>query len=327
MRLLILNGPNLNLIGTREPEIYGRETLNDIETNIRRRATQLRIEVEFRQSNIEGELIEAIQNNRRRFQGIVLNAAGYTHTSVALRDAIAAVDVPVVEVHISNIYAREEFRHTSLLAPVCIGQISGLGSIGYELALLALVNYQPAQAEKAEKAEAPAAAKGEEREEKRGSRTRRARGGRGRERTRTRTDRHERAERPEPAESNDRDQTSSIERFEGVEGVTVRRASDVLEDAEPEQVGKGGGSVSFGEASDEDAPTAISAEPDIARDDDRRDADSGDADSGTEAPPAPAEEAPSKPRKTATRARKKSPTKTPRKKAVKPRPRKKPSSS
>lgn len=139
MKVLFLNGPNLNLLGQREPEVYGRATLVDIEAKVRERAAKLKLEVEFRQSNIEGELVNWVQSAKGKFDVIVLNAAGYTHTSVALRDAISAVAVPTIEIHLSNVHAREEFRHTSLIAPVCCGQIAGFGVNSYILALEAAV--------------------------------------------------------------------------------------------------------------------------------------------------------------------------------------------
>jgi len=135
MKVLFLNGPNLNLLGTREPEIYGRLTLADIEAEVRARAGQLNVAVDFLQSNVEGELVTWIQQAKGRYDVIVLNAAAYTHTSVALRDAIAATGVPTVEIHLSNVHAREEFRHTSLIAPVCRGQICGFGAKSYILGL------------------------------------------------------------------------------------------------------------------------------------------------------------------------------------------------
>ena len=132
MKVLFLNGPNLNLLGERQPEIYGVTTLTDIESTVREQAED-RAEIEFRQSNDEGALVTWIQEAAGQTDVVVINAAGYTHTSVALRDAIAATDVPVVEIHLSNIHAREEFRHNSLIAPVCQGQICGFGPTSYML--------------------------------------------------------------------------------------------------------------------------------------------------------------------------------------------------
>ena len=140
MKILFLNGPNLNLLGKREPDVYGHATLADIETKVRKRAKDLGVDVDFRQSNLEGELVDWIQEAKGNFDVIVLNAAAYTHTSVALRDAIAAVGVPTIEIHLSNIYAREEFRRQSLIAPVCCGQIAGFGQKSYILALEASIN-------------------------------------------------------------------------------------------------------------------------------------------------------------------------------------------
>lgn len=140
MKILFLNGPNLNLLGTRQPEIYGKDTLATIEAAVQERARTLGVTVEFRQSNDEGRLVTWIQEARGVFQAIALNAAAYTHTSIALRDAISAVGVPVVELHLSNIHARESFRHHSMIAPVCRGQISGFGAFSYILALEAAVN-------------------------------------------------------------------------------------------------------------------------------------------------------------------------------------------
>ena len=137
MKILFLNGPNLNLLGQRQPEVYGTTTLADIETAVRAQA-EGRAEIEFRQSNDEGELVTWIQDAASEV--VVLNAAGYTHTSVALRDAITASDVPVVEIHLSNIHAREEFRHNSLIAPACKGQICGFGPSSYTLGLEAALS-------------------------------------------------------------------------------------------------------------------------------------------------------------------------------------------
>jgi 3-dehydroquinate dehydratase-2 len=139
MKVLFLNGPNLNLLGTREPEVYGRLTLADIEAQVRARAAERKVKVDFRQSNIEGELVNWIQDAKGKFRAIVINAAAYTHTSVALRDAISAVGVPTIEIHLSNIHSREEFRHKSLIASVCSGQICGFGAKSYILGLEAAI--------------------------------------------------------------------------------------------------------------------------------------------------------------------------------------------
>ena len=139
MKILFLNGPNLNLLGQREPEIYGRTTLADIEAKVRERAAKQGAEIIFRQTNQEGELVAWIQEAKGKADVIVLNAAAYTHTSVALRDAISAVGVPTIEIHLSNVHAREEFRHKSLIAPVCCGQITGFGLNSYVLAVEAAV--------------------------------------------------------------------------------------------------------------------------------------------------------------------------------------------
>jgi len=139
--VLILNGPNLNLLGTRQPEVYGRLTLADIETACRAKAEALGIGLDFAQSNHEGALIDAIHAARGVHDGVILNAGAYTHTSVALMDAIASVELPVVELHLSNIHARERFRHKSFIAPVAIGQICGFGAAGYGLAIDALMEH------------------------------------------------------------------------------------------------------------------------------------------------------------------------------------------
>ncbi|WP_413853923.1 type II 3-dehydroquinate dehydratase [Candidatus Ruminimicrobium bovinum] len=134
-KILIINGPNLNLLGTRQPEIYGQMTLKEIETKLKKLAAELKVEVCFFQSNHEGEIVDKIGKSKDEFNGIIINPAAYTHTSVAIRDAISAVELPSIEVHISNIYSREQFRHHSFIAPVCIGQIAGFGIDGYLFAL------------------------------------------------------------------------------------------------------------------------------------------------------------------------------------------------
>ncbi|MGK7931678.1 MAG: type II 3-dehydroquinate dehydratase [Microcystaceae cyanobacterium] len=140
-RVLTLHGPNLNLLGQREPGIYGVVTLEQINTLLAREGKDLGVSISSFQSNCEGELIDQIQQAINQYQGIIINAGAYTHTSVAIRDALAAVKLPTVEVHLSNIYKREEFRHHSYIAPVVIGQISGFGADSYRLGLYALVNY------------------------------------------------------------------------------------------------------------------------------------------------------------------------------------------
>jgi 3-dehydroquinate dehydratase II len=133
--IYILNGPNLNLLGQREPEIYGHDTLASIESLCKAKAKALGLDIEFRQTNIEGELVNHIHEARDRAQGIIINAGAYTHTSVALHDAVKAVGLPTIEVHLSNVYKREAFRHHSYLSPVAEGVICGFGPQSYELAL------------------------------------------------------------------------------------------------------------------------------------------------------------------------------------------------
>ncbi len=136
---LILHGPNLNLLGQREPEVYGRLTLDEINSRLEAIAKQLGVGIRTKQSNSEGELIDSLQEARGWARGVIFNPGGYTHTSVALRDAISAISIPVIEVHLSNVQAREEFRKNSLIAPVCLGTIAGLGWRSYAMALRALV--------------------------------------------------------------------------------------------------------------------------------------------------------------------------------------------
>jgi 3-dehydroquinate dehydratase-2 len=141
MKILVLSGPNINMLGAREPGIYGSGTYAELCEAVKNEAELLGADVEFAQSNVEGELVGLIQAARGRFDGILMNPAAYTHTSVALLDALKAAGLPAVEIHLSNIHAREEFRRTSLTAPACLGQICGFGFDSYRLGLRALANY------------------------------------------------------------------------------------------------------------------------------------------------------------------------------------------
>jgi 3-dehydroquinate dehydratase II len=138
VRIAVLNGPNLNLLGTREPALYGRESLADVERALRSVAAEVGADVEFAQHNGEGELIDTIHKLRGRVDGVVINAGAYTHTSIAIRDALAAIEVPFIEVHVTNVYAREPERRHSMLAQAAVGVVCGLGTYGYELALRGL---------------------------------------------------------------------------------------------------------------------------------------------------------------------------------------------
>jgi 3-dehydroquinate dehydratase-2 len=140
-RVLVLNGPNLNLLGTREPDVYGHDTLDDVVEAVRAHGAARDVEVRAVQSNVEGELVDALHDARTWASGVVLNAGAYTHTSYALRDAISATQLPVVETHLSNVHAREEFRHRSVVAAVCVGVVSGFGADSYLLALDGLLHH------------------------------------------------------------------------------------------------------------------------------------------------------------------------------------------
>lgn len=141
MKILIINGVNMNMLGLRETEKYGTMTLKDLEKDLYAFSFEIGIDIETFQSNFEGEIVEKIHSAKDNFDGIVINAGAYTHTSIAIRDAISAVNIPTVEVHMTNIYKREEFRHHSYIAPVCTGQISGFGINSYKLGLEAVVDY------------------------------------------------------------------------------------------------------------------------------------------------------------------------------------------
>ena len=138
IKIIILNGPNLNLLGEREKNQYGTETLEDIEKSCKKFAEKNQVKVDFFQSNIEGELVEKIQQSRNTYNGLIINAGGYTHTSVAIHDALKIIRIPIIELHISNIYNREEFRHKSLISKVANGIICGFGTEGYEMAVSAI---------------------------------------------------------------------------------------------------------------------------------------------------------------------------------------------
>lgn len=139
--ILVVNGPNLNLLGTREPEIYGHETIKDLENMLKKEADELNVDIECYQSNHEGDIVDKIQNSRNKVDFILLNAGAYTHTSVAIRDALAGIDMPFYEIHISNVHKREEFRHHSFLSDVAVGVIVGFGLDGYEFALRGAVRF------------------------------------------------------------------------------------------------------------------------------------------------------------------------------------------
>lgn len=141
MKILVINGVNMNMLGFRETEKYGTMTLKDLEKDLYAFSFELGIDLETYQSNIEGKIVEKIHSAKDGIDGIIINAGAYTHTSIAIRDAISAVNIPTIEVHMTNIYKREEFRHNSYLAPVCIGQISGFGANSYKLGLKAVIDY------------------------------------------------------------------------------------------------------------------------------------------------------------------------------------------
>ncbi len=147
MKISVINGPNLNMLGTREPSLYGNLTVSDINRQIEIKADELGVEIDLFQSNIEGEIVEKIHSLYDNFDGFIINAAAYTHTSIAIRDAALSVSLPFIEVHLSNVYKREPFRHKSYLADIALGVISGFGYLSYTLALEALVKHIKAQAQ------------------------------------------------------------------------------------------------------------------------------------------------------------------------------------
>ncbi|HHV72808.1 MAG TPA: type II 3-dehydroquinate dehydratase [Clostridia bacterium] len=147
MKILIINGPNLNLLGKREKEIYGTMSYEDMCAYLQEKAAELSVHLDIFQSNLEGEIVDRIQAAYGQYEGLIINPGAYTHYSIAIYDALLAVNIPTIEVHLSNIYKREEFRHKSVTAAACLGQICGLGAYGYVLAMQALLNYQAANRE------------------------------------------------------------------------------------------------------------------------------------------------------------------------------------
>lgn len=276
MRILVLNGPNLNLLGQREPEVYGRDTLQDLERHLRRQAQQLGAELEFQQSNQEGYLIDALHRASRRCVAVIFNPGGYAHTSVALHDAIAGISVPVIEVHISNIHARESFRHTSITAGACVGQINGLGLLGYEMALEAIVRNEKLKGGEAPKAAEP---RGRDQREAREAReekddddsrdsSRRRRGRRGGRGRRRRSDgENEGNETSENQEKEEPRTPGLAERYASEPDVTIRKGIDILDEDEPEIV-SAHGSVTFVDDEGSDAAASSGGGRSSKKDDD-----------------------------------------------------------
>lgn len=271
LKILILNGPNLNLLGQREPAVYGIQSLKQLETRLRTYGGKVGVDIECHQSNHEGYLIDWLQKAPSKYRGVVFNPGGYTHTSVALRDAIAAIGIPVLEVHISNIHDREEFRARSITAGPCAGQISGMGIMGYEVAIEALVRIcgEAPEAKEARESRSEEEERGEDGTEKEKKRRRGRRGGRRRrEREEQRT--NQRGE-TESSESQPREKIDIEAKYSDLKGVSVRRGLDVLTETPDEKTkqatGGSGGQVSFTEkprerakATDEDQPLKV--EPD-----------------------------------------------------------------
>jgi len=236
MRILVLNGPNLNMLSQREPGIYGTMSLGELEATLRKKARELGVDIETSQSNSEGALIDMLQRAKNRCAGVIFNPGGYTHTSVAIRDAIAAMGIPVVEVHISNIHARETFRQVCVTTGVCAGQVSGMGVLGYFIALQAVVQI----------IKHPAGGRTDDtqvEDRDRGRRNRRGRRGGRRRRDDEDVDGNE-----EDSNSlRQEDQIDPSERYAGIEGVTVRKGLDVLAEAGEKKPRKAPrGRVSFG---------------------------------------------------------------------------------
>ena len=242
MRILVLNGPNLNMLSQREPGIYGTMSLGELESTLRKKARELSVDIETSQSNSEGALIDMLQRAKNRCAGVIFNPGGYTHTSVAIRDAIAAMGIPVVEVHISNIHARETFRQVCVTTGVCAGQVSGMGVLGYFIALQAVV-----QIIKHPAGDRTDDTKVEDRD--RGRRNRRGRRG-GRRRWGDEDVDGNEAE-ADSDSLRQEDQIDPSERYAGIEGVTVRKGLDILAEAGEKKTRKAPrGRVSFGDEED-----------------------------------------------------------------------------
>jgi 3-dehydroquinate dehydratase-2 len=238
MRILVLNGPNLNLLSQREPGVYGTTSLNELESSLRRKGQDLGVEIETSQSNSEGTLIDMLQRAKNRCAGIVFNPGGYTHTSVAIRDAITAIDIPVIEVHISNIHARESFRQVCITTGACAGQINGMGLLGYHIALQAIVQILKQSGGSRGVNEVKAE------DQDRGQRSRRGRRG---GRRRRGEEYSETTSKDEPESGRKEALTDPSERYSAIEGVTVRKGLDVLAEeveGKPREVPRG--RVSFG---------------------------------------------------------------------------------
>jgi 3-dehydroquinate dehydratase-2 len=260
MNILVLNGPNLNLLGQREPALYGTLSMGEIESMLRRGA-QRHVRLDFHQSNHEGALIDQLHQAPRKYQGVVFNPGAYAHTSIALRDAIAAIPIPVIEIHISNIHGREEFRSRSLTAGVCAGIVSGLGPMGYQVAIDALERIvsrgevrRPAERRPEERREERDREESGDESESAKRRRRGRRGGRGRRRGPGGGELGDEERDSEESRGDEEREPVDIEsKYANLKGATIRRGLDVLaEDEDGEETFAPVGQVTFAERSDED---------------------------------------------------------------------------